>query len=41
MSCRVEATTASEIPRSSSGKFQAVVCRLSGEEKRRFLRPAG
>jgi phenylacetate-CoA ligase len=40
-SARVEVTTVSEIPRSASGKFRAVVCRLSEEEKRRLLRHAG
>jgi phenylacetate-CoA ligase len=40
-SARVEVTTVSEIPRSSAGKFRAVVCRLTEEEKRRLLRTAG
>jgi len=40
-SARVEVTTVPEIPRGPSGKFQAVVCHLSEEEKRRLLRTAG
>jgi phenylacetate-CoA ligase len=37
---RVEVMTVSEIPRSPSGKFRAVACRLSEEEKRRLSRSA-
>jgi phenylacetate-coenzyme A ligase PaaK-like adenylate-forming protein len=36
-SAKIEVTVVSQIPRTSSGKFQAVVCRLSEEEKRRLL----